>query len=317
MTVLAIAGGVGGSKLALGLSKLLSPDRLIIAVNTGDDFTHLGLRICPDLDTVMYTLAGMENPETGWGVACDTWETMSALEALGGPTWFRLGNRDIATHLERTRRLAAGEPLSKVTAHLARSCGVKHRIVPASDQNISTVVETPLGQLPFQKYFVELGCKPTVQGFQFVGAENARPAPALQTCFDKGEIEAVIICPSNPYVSIAPIIAIPGIRAFLRKPEVSVVSVSPIVGGKALKGPTAKIMRELGIQPSSLAIAEHYSDIVSKFFIDVADENQVEQIAALGVETTVSRTVMTTIADKTRLARDVLVQAGINIDQID
>jgi len=311
MTVLALAGGVGGAKLALGLSKILPPERLIVAVNVGDDFTHLGLRICPDLDTVMYTLAGIANPETGWGITNDTSETMLALENLGGPNWFKLGDRDLATHLERTRRLDTGENLSKVTKALINALNIKHRVTPATNDELSTIVETRQGDMSFQEYFVKESCLPVVKGFRFQGAESANAAPMLQNCFLSSDLELVIICPSNPFLSISPILAIPEINSFLVKTKVPVVAVSPIVGGQALKGPTAKIMNELKLEVSSSAIAQFYNKIISKIFIDTADGNEVAKIEELGVEAIVTNTVMLTEKEKMGLGNKILSETGI------
>ena len=311
MTVLALAGGVGGAKLALGLARNLPPDKLIIAVNTGDDFTHLGLRICPDLDTVMYTLAGIANPDSGWGIKDESWNVIAALERLGGPTWFRLGDQDIATHLERTRLLADGKSLSEVTGHLCRRLGIKHRIVPATDDRVSTIVQTEDGPLPFQDYFVRLQCNPVVRGFEFSGANRAAPSPVLSAAFENGGIEAVILCPSNPFVSIAPILAVPHIREVIAADNLPVWVVSPIVGGSAIKGPTAKMMRELAIEPSCLSIAEHYRNLATGIVIDTVDADTATQIDATGLQVMVTDTVMTTDDDKVRLAREVLDRAGL------
>ena len=311
MTVLALAGGVGGAKLALGLARNLPPEKLIIAVNTGDDFTHLGLRICPDLDTVMYTLAGIANPDSGWGIKDESWNVIAALERLGGPAWFRLGDQDIATHLERTRLLANGKSLSEVTGHLCRRLGIKHRIVPATDDRVSTIVQTEDGPLPFQDYFVRLQCNPVVRGFEFSGANRAAPSPVLSAAFENGGIEAVILCPSNPFVSIAPILAVPHIREVIAADNLPVWVVSPIVGGSAIKGPTAKMMRELAIEPSCLSVAEQYRNLATGIVIDTVDADTATQIDATGLQVMVTDTVMTTDDDKVRLAREVLDGAGL------
>ncbi|MEE2721464.1 MAG: 2-phospho-L-lactate transferase [Pseudomonadota bacterium] len=312
MTVLALAGGVGGAKLALGLARNLPPEKLIIAVNTGDDFTHLGLRICPDLDTVMYTLAGIANPDSGWGIKDESWNVIAALERLGGPAWFRLGDKDIATHLERTRLLADGKPLSEVTRHLCRRLGIKHRIVPATDDRVSTIVQTEDGPLPFQDYFVRLQCNPVVRGFEFSGANRAAPSPVLSAAFENGGIEAVILCPSNPFVSIAPILAVPHIREAIAADNLPVWVVSPIVGGSAIKGPTAKMMRELAIEPSCFSVAEHYRNLATGIVIDTVDADTATQIDTTGLQVMVTDTVMTTDDDKVRLAREVLDGAGLS-----
>ena len=312
MTVLALAGGVGGAKLAFGLARNLPPDKLIIAVNTGDDFTHLGLRICPDLDTVMYTLAGIANPDSGWGIKDESWNVIAALERLGGPAWFRLGDQDISTHLERTRLLANGKSLSEVTGHLCRRLGIKHRIVPATDDRVSTIVQTEDGPLPFQDYFVRLQCNPVVRGFEFSGANRAAPSPVLFDALENGSIEAVILCPSNPFVSIAPILAVPHIREAIAADNLPVWVVSPIVGGSAIKGPTAKMMRELAIEPSCFSIAENYRNLATGIVIDTVDADTATQIDTTGLQVMVTDTVMTTDDDKVRLAREVLDGAGLS-----
>ena len=248
--ILALAGGVGGAKLALGLQVELDSE-LAVVVNTADDFDHLGLHICPDLDTVMYTLAGISNPETGWGVAGETWSFMSALEALEGETWFQLGDRDVATHVERTRRLRAGQSLSKITAGLCASLGVRARVMPMSDDAVQTVVDSTEGPLAFQEYFVARGCEPSVTGFRFAGVESATISPGFSDALAAPELAAIIVCPSNPFVSIAPILALPGIRQRLVDAPAPVIVVTPVIGGEAVKGPTAKMLNELGYESSA------------------------------------------------------------------
>ena len=241
------SGGIGGAKLALGLYRELPPDRLMVVCNTGDDFEHLGLTISPDLDTVLYTLAGIANPTTGWGRAGETWSFMGALAELGGETWFRLGDADLATHVERTRRLAAGETLAAISEDFCRRLGVHARLIPMCDQPVRTMVRTGGGVLPFQRYFVEQRCAPVVSGFAFQGIAAARPPAALAAALASATLEAVVICPSNPFISIDPILAVPGMRAALAASPAPVVAVSPIIGGRAVKGPTAKMMAELGL----------------------------------------------------------------------
>src|SRR5690348_15582549 len=260
--IVALAGGVGGAKLALGLSEVLPPDELLIAVNTGDDFEHLGLRICPDLDTVMYTLAGINDPVQGWGIAGETWGFMQALEALGGETWFRLGDRDLATHIERTRRLHAGESLSQITEDFRQRFGIATRILPMSDDPVRTRVKTRDGWLDFQPYFVRQRCEPIISAIEFAGAGDARPQPELLAALADPALVAVIICPSNPFISIEPILALRGVRAALHDCAAPVVAVAPIIGGRAVKGPTAKMMRELGIETSAAAVAHRHDDLI-------------------------------------------------------
>ena len=308
--ILALAGGVGGAKLAAGLQAALeAPDALLTVVNTGDDFEHLGLSICPDLDTVMYTLSGRANPETGWGLAGETWNFLEALGALGGEDWFRLGDRDLATHVERTRRLRAGETLSRVTGDLSAHLGVPSRIAPMSDDPVRTFVETPEGELPFQEYFVRRRCEPAVRGLRFEGAPAARMSAAFEAALADPALEAVVICPSNPYLSVDPILAVPGARASLARCAAPVVAVSPIVGGRAIKGPAAKIMSELGVEASAAAVAARYRDLLDGFILDETDRVLAAAIASEGTagpRIAVEQTVMRTDEDRIRLAARVL-----------
>jgi LPPG:FO 2-phospho-L-lactate transferase len=303
---IALAGGVGGAKLALGLSQTLPPEELMIVVNSADDFDHLGLRICPDLDTVMYTLANVANRDTGWGLQGETWNFLDALEKLGGETWFRVGDRDLATHVERTHRLRGGETLSSVTGDFAARLGIRHTIAPVTDSDVRTIVQTSEGALPFQEYFVKRQCEPPVTGFDFVGAEQAVPAAPVRAAIESGDVDGVILCPSNPYVSIAPIIAIPAVHDFLSNCGLPVIAVSPIVGGRALKGPAARMMHDLGVPSSAYSIAEHYRELVTGMVIDTLDQSDAEAIGSLGMQVKVTNTVMTSNAEKTALARDVL-----------
>ncbi len=274
MKVVALAGGVGGAKLADGIYRLVPKVELTVIVNTGDDFTHFGLNISPDLDTVCYNLAGMENPETVWGRGSESWETMDLIKKLGGQDWFSLGNRDLATHLERTRRLKNGEPLSRITADFCQVWGISARVIPMSDDPVPTLVETDQGLLPFQEYFVKLGTAPEVRGFIFQGAEKSRPAPGVISEIDGADL--VVICPSNPWVSIGPILAVPGIREALNKKIV--LAISPIIGGEAVKGPAAKMYHEMGIEPSALSVAEGYRDLITGFIIDQEDQDLIKEL---------------------------------------
>ena len=306
----ALSGGVGGAKLALGLCDVLEdPGRLTVVANTGDDFEHLGLKVCPDLDTLTYTLAGLANPETGWGRAGESGAFMEALAELGGETWFFLGDKDLAIHVERTRRLRAGESLSAVTSDLCARLGIQARIVPMSDDPVPTIVETEEGPLAFQHYFVRERCRPRVLGFRHEGAAQARPSAGFLDALAAPDLGAVIICPSNPYISIDPILALPGVRAALTACEAPVVAISPIIGGQAVKGPTAKMMAERGVAPSAAAIAEHYAGLIDGFVLDEADRNAAAVIAATGVAVEVTATMMTARADKQALARAVLAFA--------
>jgi LPPG:FO 2-phospho-L-lactate transferase len=304
--VVALSGGIGGAKLALGLYRALPADSLMVACNTGDDFEHLGLSISPDLDTVLYTLAGIANPETGWGRANETWTFMRALEQLGGEPWFRLGDADLATHVERTRRLAAGESLSAISDDFRRRLGVRARVVPMCDEPVRTMVATEDGVLPFQRYFVERRCAPKVSGFAFQGASEARPAPNLCDALASEELEAVVICPSNPFISIDPILAVPGMRAAIAACRAPVVAVSPIIGGRAVKGPTAKMMAELGLPTTAKAVAERYGGLLDGFVLDTADAAEVE---AIDLPCVATPTLMTSEDDKQALARAVLTFA--------
>jgi LPPG:FO 2-phospho-L-lactate transferase len=301
--VLALSGGIGGAKLALGLYQVLSPDALTVVCNTGDDFTHLGLRISPDLDTVLYTLAGLANRELGWGREGETWTFMESLEALGGETWFRLGDGDVALHVERTRRLTAGESLESITDDLRRHLGVTARIVPMCNSPVPTLVNTPDDILPFQEYFVRLRCEPAVTGFQFEDIEAARPADGFMSALRSPSLEAVIICPSNPFISVDPILGIPGVREALLQCPAPVIAVSPVIGGEAVKGPTAKMMRELSLPVSASAVASHYGSLLDGFVLDETDATIAEE---LGIPCLVTRTLMTDDQRKRALAEDVL-----------
>ncbi|MBL8061399.1 MAG: 2-phospho-L-lactate transferase [Anaerolineales bacterium] len=298
MKIVALAGGVGGAKLAHGLAQILPPEELTVIVNTGDDFEHLGLYICPDLDTVCYTLAGLANPETGWGRVGESWNTIANVEKLGGPAWFRLGDQDIATHLERTRRLKEGQPLSQVIRDFCRAWDVRHTVLPMCDSPVRTMVDTDEGELAFQEYFVHRRCEPIVKGFRFDGAEAAEPAPGVREALESAD--AIVFCPSNPWVSIDPILRV------VKKINKPVVAVSPIIGGKTVKGPAAKMYTELGIEPSALAVAMHYRTILTGFVLDNADLKYEEEIKALQVKTLVTDTLMNQLTDRARLATDVL-----------
>lgn len=308
--VLALSGGVGGAKLALGLARVLPAEQLTIVCNTGDDFEHLGLKICPDLDTVTYTLAGRSHPEQGWGLAGESWRVMDTLRELQGETWFNLGDQDLATHLLRSQLLRQGLSLSAVTQHLCAAMGVAPKILPMSDDTVSTSVLTDRGVLPFQHYFVRERCAPRVRGFVFSGVDHARPHPELLRLLASSELSAVVICPSNPFLSVDPILALPGVREAMRACTAPVIAVSPIVGGQAIKGPTAKILQELNLPCSPVAVAEHYRGIIDGFVLDQVDEHHVPAIDALGIATVTAPTVMRSLADREQLARSALSFAG-------
>src|SRR5579883_1532516 len=282
--VLALSGGVGGAKLALGLARILPPAKLTVVANTGDDFEHPGLH----------------NPETGWGRRDETWSFMASLEELGGETWFRLGDRDLAMHVERTRRRKRGESLSEITADLTRRLGIATRILPMTDGCVSTRVRTPEGLIDFQHYFVGLKCAPPVSGFVFAGADKAVPHPDINQMLRRPDLRAIIICPSNPFISIDPILALPGLREALAASRAPVIAVAPIIAGRAVKGPTAKMMSELGLKVDALTVAAHYRGLIDGYVMDDADSRMAAMLD-LPVETT--RTLMQSLEDREHLAR--------------
>ena len=330
---LALSGGVGGARLVLGLTQLLSPEDLTVVTNTGDDFQHLGLTICPDLDTVLYTLAGWNNPETGWGQRDESWNLLNALARLGGEDWFRLGDRDLATHLIRTQMLTEGHSLSEVAAQLSAKMGVKYAILPMTDDPVATVVITkntsgkdalpsvipvPPSVIPakagttrltFQHYFVRDRCQPQVERFEFEGIAAAVPSPGFLAALEVPP-SAVIICPSNPFVSVAPVLNLPGIQSRLKATAAPVIAVSPIVGGRAIRGPAAKMMAELGLPQTALGVAQYYveayGDLLTGFVLDQEDESLSNEVAALGLATRVTNTVMSDLPAKTKLAAELL-----------
>lgn len=302
MKITALAGGVGGAKLAYGLAQILAPDELTIIVNTGDDFEHLGLYICPDLDTVCYTLGGLANPETGWGRVGETWNTIANIEKLGGPAWFRLGDQDIATHLERTRRLKEGQSLSQITRDFCKAWGIEHTILPMSDSPVRTMVDTDEGELAFQEYFVHRHCELKVRGFRFEGVDSAEAVVGAREAL--AAADAVVICPSNPWVSVDPILRVLSLNS--SEGQKPVVAVSPIIGGKTVKGPAAKMFTELGIEPSALAVAKHYRNILTGFVLDNADSSMENDVKRLYIKTLATDTLMNHVTDRTRLATDVL-----------
>jgi len=299
LKIVALAGGVGGAKLAHGLAQVLPPENLTVIVNTGDDFEHYGLYISPDLDTVCYTLAELANPETGWGRKNETWQAIENAKALGGPSWFNLGDQDLGTHLERTRRMQAGQTLSQITHEFCKAWGIRPTVLPMSDQPVRTIVETDEGKLAFQEYFVHRRCEPKVKGFRFEGIETAQAAPGMLDAIEAAD--AVVICPSNPWVSIDPIVSVAGIRDVVEaKP---VVAVSPIIGGETVKGPAAKMYAELGIQPSALAVAEHYRELLNGFVLDNIDAGLAKLIT---IPTLTTDTLMNLLTKRALLAQDVL-----------
>lgn len=299
--ILALAGGVGGARLAQGLAAVLPPDKLLIVVNTGDDFEHLGFPICPDIDTVCYTLAGINDASQGWGLAGESWAFMDAIARLGGDGWFNLGDRDLATHSVR-RMMLESHSLSQVTAHIASRLGIVHPIAPMSDDPVRSIVDTDEGELAFQHYFVRRRAEPRFRSIRFEGADRARPSPALLAALDDPGLEAIVLCPSNPVLSIAPILALPGIRARLEARTVPIVAVSPFIGGRAIKGPAAKIMDELGIPATPAGLASWYGGLLDGLVIDRADADD----AVEGLSLHITDTLMRDGDDRRRLAAETL-----------
>ncbi len=300
MKLVVLAGGVGGAKLALGFYRVLPPQDLTVVVNTGDDFEHMGLHIAPDIDTVVYTLAGLANRETGWGLEGDTFESLAALERVGGPTWFRLGDRDLTNHLYRTELLISqGLSLTEATTTISEALGVKSRVLPMTDDPVATKVVTAAGELDFQDYFVRQRCEPVVQSIRFDGIETAQPSAEVIGALR--DADGIVIAPSNPFVSVEPILALPGIRDLLAaKPS---VAVSPIVGGAALKGPAAKMLRELGLDVSPVGVAQRYAGLVTGFVMDEQDASLSDDVRAQGLEVEVAQTIMRSDEDRESLAR--------------
>lgn len=300
--IVALSGGVGGAKLALGLDRVLPGETLTIVANTGDDFVHMGLHISPDIDTVLYTLSGLANPETGWGRRDETWEFMGAAKDLGGETWFNLGDRDLALHVLRTARLNEGESLGVIVNDIAKVLSINSEIIPMSDDPVRTMVRTKDGFLSFQHYFVRDRCEPAVTGFQFDGIDSARPHPKLMHRLTAKNLGAIIICPSNPFVSVDPVLQLNGVRNVLRETAAAIVAVSPIIGGQAVKGPAAKMMKELGMPVSALGVAGFYKGLIDGFVIDDADEASAAEIEALGMNVLVTKTYMKSLEDREGLA---------------
>jgi len=299
--VVALAGGVGGAKLATGLQAALPAGALTAIVNTGDDFEHWGLSICPDLDTVMYNLAGINNPETGWGLENESFTTLETMSLLGGEEWFRLGDKDLALHLRRTEWLQQNISLTEVTERLRRILGVVGPVLPMCDEPVRTLVHTDEGDLPFQHYFVRRHCEPLVIDVSFVGTEDAKISDAVDEAITAADL--IVICPSNPYLSIDPILSIPDMRSQLLRASAPVVAVTPIVGGEALKGPAAKLMREMGEMQSPLTVVDRYADLLDGFVLDSVDEIL---RGSIDVPVRVTNTVMTDLESKKALAMDVL-----------
>ncbi|MCA3300956.1 MAG: 2-phospho-L-lactate transferase [Roseomonas sp.] len=298
--IIALSGGIGGAKLALGLSHVLPPEELLIIANTGDDFEHYGLTICPDTDTLLYTLAGLDNPQLGWGRADESWAFMETLAALGGQDWFRLGDRDLALHVLRRHRLRAGESLSAITDEFRRHFGIGPRILPMSDDPVRTQIGTDQGWLDFQDWFVRLRAEPLARAVKFAGVEQARPQPVLLEAL-RAQPRGIVICPSNPFISIEPILAVPALRDAIAASGAPVVAVSPIIAGKAVKGPTARMFEALGVTPSAAAVAARYGDLLDGYVMEHGDDT-----AGISPRVFQAATLMRNLADKTALARQVL-----------
>ena len=294
--ILALTGGVGGAKLALGLAQILPPEQLLFAVNTGDDFEHLGLHISPDIDSLTYALAQQNNTETGWGRAGESWNFIETLGSLGGEDWFRLGDKDLALHTVRAQMLRSGASLTEATAHIAQHMGIRHTIAPMSDDPVRTIVHCEQGDLAFQHYFVRERCEPKVSGFSFSGIDQAHLNPLLKSWLS--DCDGVIICPSNPFVSVDPVLQLDGFGEALK--NLPVVAVSPIVGGIALKGPAAKMLQEMNMPATAVAIANHYQGLIDGFVVDADDKKLIEQI---NVPTISTPSVMVTLQDRIDLAK--------------
>ena len=303
MKAVVLTGGVGGAKLVLGLMRIMPPADITAIVNTGDDFRHLGLHVSPDIDTLLYTLSGKANRTQGWGREGESWNFMAALRELGGEDWFLLGDHDLALHVLRTARPAAGDTLSAVTAQMAHAWGIEAAILPMSDDPVATEVETEEGRLEFQCYFVARRCAPIVRSIAFRGAAASRMAPGIAAAIAAADV--ILIAPSNPYLSVDPVLAVPGMRDAIATARAPVVAVSPIIGGAAVKGPTAKLMAELGLAISNETIAAHYHGIIDGLLIDSGDA-----CAAAGVAIGRSDTLMRTDEDKARVARAALALAA-------
>jgi LPPG:FO 2-phospho-L-lactate transferase len=305
--VVALSGGVGGAKLAHGLYLALGQDELTVIANTGDDFRHLGLKICPDIDSIIYALAELSDPVRGWGRRAETWTFMRALRGLGGQDWFALGDADLAMHVERTRRLAQGETLGDVTRAFCRALGIRADILPMTEDTVSTRLRTECGWLDFQEYFVHRRCEPRVQEIAFDGASSSRLHARATAALGRRDLRAVILCPSNPFLSIDPILAVPGMRETLADCPAPVLAVTPLVGGKALKGPAAKLMHELGFAVGAGTVAQRYADFIDWFIFDEIDPPPPK---VTGVAMAAAPTIMTCNQDRLRLAQALLALAA-------
>ena len=302
--VLALAGGVGGAKLALGLRDILDEESLAIVVNTGDDEEFFGLHVSPDLDTVMYTLGGIANPDTGCGISGETFRSLNRLRQYGADTWFNLGDLDMATHIRRTQLLGQGNTLSEVTNSLCSSLGIAHSIFPMTDDTLRTVVITEISEMSFQEYFVKNRCDPRVISLRFDSPSECSPSPGFVTALNESDL--LVFCPSNPFLSVDPILAVPGVRKKIENFRGARVAVSPIVGGEAIKGPAGKILRELGHEVSCVGVAKRYVDLCDVFIIDNVDADLASTIEKLGMRVVVTNTIMNNDQEKRTLAREIL-----------
>lgn len=308
-SVVALAGGVGAARFLDGLTRVIAPERVYIIGNTADDAEIHGLHISPDLDTVAYTLAGLANPEHGWGIRGDSFRCLEALRRLGADAWFQLGDVDLATHLYRTQRLHGGATLAEVTSEITRALKVSSTLVPMSNDRVRTSICTPSGELEFQTYFVKRRARDRVIAMRFAGASEAKPAPGVLDTI--GKAEAIILCPSNPFISIGPILAIPGLRQALQHKRENVAAISPIVGGRALKGPAAKMMKSMKMTPSAFEVARLYVDFVGTFVLDELDRKQSAQVEKLGMRPLVTNTIMRGLRERKALAKAVMREVGI------
>lgn len=300
-SIVAIAGGVGGAKLARGLASVDSCT-LTVVVNVGDDFEHLGLNICPDIDSILYGISGRDDPVRGWGCRDETWNCLTTLHEIEpAATWFKLGDRDLALHIARSRRLRQGERLSDITQDFARAFGIKARVVPITDDQLKTIVLSEDREIPFQQYFVAEQCKPNVRGFRFEGAHRARLATEIVSVLEQ-DVDAIVLCPSNPFASIGPILSVPGLRRLLQQSRAPIIAVSPIVAGAALKGPAAKMLQEMGLDCSAFGVAKYYGELIDGIIIDRSDEKLENSIRELGIDVAIEATVMKNDDDKANLA---------------
>ena len=303
--IVALCGGIGGSKLALGLNNVLDQKNLSIITNTGDDFLYLGFYICPDIDTVIYTLAGVNNKETGWGREDETWKTLDVLEELGADTWFQLGDKDLGLHLFRSKEKRNGELLTTITRRITNKFRLKTNVLPMSNHPVQTFLETEDGEMSFQDYFVKNKCKPKVKNILFKSKKPVATDAVKRSLMDKN-LDGIVFCPSNPYLSIDPILSINRIRKLIENQKKPRIAISPIVGHDSVKGPTSKLMKEMGVEVSSLSIAKHYKGLIDGIIIDHEDEKEAQKIREMGIEVKLSKIIVETLEEKMRLAKESL-----------